>query len=86
MQLPLCYNPNITKWPNIGTVFWATVHPKNFELPPSSSIIHTPSSSLISPMLQNIETSSEHFQTAGDKIAVEDKGKGKTTAINVSKK
>ena len=25
MQLPLCYNPNITKWPNIGTVFWATV-------------------------------------------------------------
>ena len=21
MQLPLCYNPNITKWPNIGTVF-----------------------------------------------------------------
>ena len=26
MQLPLCYNPNITKWPNIGTVFWATVY------------------------------------------------------------
>ena len=26
MQLPVCYNPNITKWPNIGTVFWATVH------------------------------------------------------------
>ena len=25
MQLPVCYNPNITKWPNIGTVFWATV-------------------------------------------------------------
>ena len=28
MQLPLCYNPNITKWPNIGTVFWATVFPR----------------------------------------------------------
>ena len=25
MQLPVCCNPNITKWPNIGTVFWATV-------------------------------------------------------------
>ena len=62
------------------------IHPKNFELSPSSSIIHTPSSSSISPMLRNIETSSEHFQTAGDKIAVEDKGKGKTTAINISKK
>ena len=30
MQLPLCYNPNITKWPNIGTVFWATVDQVNF--------------------------------------------------------
>ena len=37
-------------------------------------------------MLQNIETSSEHFQMAGDKIGVKDKGKGKTTAINISKK
>ena len=26
MQLPVCYNPNITKWPNIGTVFWATIN------------------------------------------------------------
>ena len=25
MQLPVCCNANITKWPNIGTVFWATV-------------------------------------------------------------
>ena len=35
MQLPVCYNPNITKWPNIGTVFWATVaadcHPRASE-------------------------------------------------------
>ena len=29
MQLPVCYNPNITKWPNIGTVFWATVCANN---------------------------------------------------------
>ena len=78
-----CSSSSPYKWKNVRE---GPIHPKNFELSPSSSIIHTPSSSLISPMLQNIETSSEHFQTAGDKIAVEDKGKGKTTAINVSKK
>ena len=46
MQLPVCYNPNITKWPNIGTVFGATVSihdsGRNNDQPALPYLLHFP--------------------------------------------